>query len=144
MRNCNNCGGPPSIHHNGCDYCGTNVPIKKPEKPVRYFEGRPPPRSAAIPPKTKVERVSVNRVDLGKLPRSKAQKMLDDFWVPVERPSHNFNPRDWGHYDPRCHWWRTTCGHDVEIVRYYIERYGEEAPRAWQNDFKTDWPRRIR
>ena len=121
MRNCNNCGGPPSIHHNGCDYCGTNVPIKK---PVRYFEGRPPPRSAAIPPKTK--------------------KSLEDFWVPVERPSHNFNPRDWGHYDPRCHWWRTKCGHDVEVVRYYIERYGEDAPRAWQNDLKIDWPRRVR
>ena len=116
MRNCNNCGGPPSIHHNGCDYCGTNVHIKR----------------------------QVSRVDLGKLPRSKAQKALDDFWVPVERPSHNFNPRDWGHYDPACHWWRTPCGADVEIVRHYIERYGEEAPRAWQNDFKTDWPRRIR
>ena len=104
MRNCNNCGGPPSIHHNGCDYCGTGVPIA----------------------------------------RSKSQKLLDDFWVPVERPSRNFNPRDWGHYNPACHWWRTTCGHDVEIVRDYIEIYGEEAPRKWQKDFKTDWPRRIR
>ena len=57
MRNCNNCGGPPSIHHNGCDYCGNNVPIKR----------------------------QVSRVDLGNMPRGKAQKMLEDFWFPVER-----------------------------------------------------------
>ena len=121
MRNCNNCGGPPSIHHNGCDYCGTNVPIKR----------------------------HVSYVDVGNMPRSKAQKLLEDFWVPAERVSvdrvdYTFNPRDWGHYDPACNWWRTPCGADVEIVRHYIERYGEEAPRAWQNDLKTDWPRRIR
>ena len=27
MTNCNNCGGPPSIYHNGCDYCGTKVNV---------------------------------------------------------------------------------------------------------------------
>ena len=112
MRNCNNCGGPPSIHHNGCEYCGTGVPIKR----------------------------HVSYVDVGNMPRGKAQKLLDD----LEHPSRNFNPRDWGHYDPRCHWWRTKCGHDVELVRYYIEIYGEEAPRAWQNQTRTDWPQRVR
>jgi len=116
MRNCNNCGGPPSIHHNGCDYCGTGVSIKR----------------------------RVSYVDVGSMPRGKSEKLLDDFWVTVKSSSVEFNPRDWGHYNPACHWWRTPCGHDVETVRYYIEMYGEEAPRAWQNDFKTDWPRRIR
>ena len=116
MSNCDNCGGPPSIHHNGCDYCGTNVPIKR----------------------------RVTYADVGNTSIDKGQKLLDDFWVPVERPSHNFNPRDWGHYDPRCHWWLTPCGANVEMVRDYIEMYGEEAPRVWQKDFKTNWPRRIR
>lgn len=27
MANCNNCGAAPSIHHNGCDYCGTGVTV---------------------------------------------------------------------------------------------------------------------
>jgi len=116
MSNCNNCGAAANIYNDGCDYCGTNVPIKR----------------------------QVSRVDLGNMPTSKAQKALEDFWVPVEREDYTFNPQDWGHYDPACHWWRTECGHNVELIRYYIERYGDDAPRAWQNDMEIDWPRRVR
>ena len=105
MSNCRNCGAAANIYNDGCDYCGTNVPIKR---QVSYFEGRPLPRSAAIP------------------------------------PSHNFNPRDWGHYDPACNWWRTKCGHDVEIVRHYIESYGEDAPIKWKESTGKDWPKRVK
>ena len=51
MSNCRNCGATPSIHHNGCDYCGTGVPIKR----------------------------RVSYIDIGKMPRGKAEKLLDDF-----------------------------------------------------------------
>ena len=117
MSNCRNCGAAANIYNDGCDYCGTNVPIKR----------------------------HVSRVDLDNMPRGKAEKLLEDFWFPAKSSSIEFNPDEWTHSFDAARFLRLTrCGHNVDMVKDFIEIYGEDAPIKWKESTGTDWPKRVK